>query len=318
MEDQPARPADPPAAPAAAQQEPEPETTPEAGSTAGDADAPAPGPTTAPDDPPASAPGAPALADAPATPGADAPEEPAPRRPRGRTTLLLAAAALLGVVAGVATGYTVQAERPPTPLPPLSQAQLSYPDKHVPADEWEPVPAKHDRRVRTDGDLRKLLVKKPKGAREFSFLPITDGWVTPADYARGFEQPGSMFDSLLEMNVRRIAATEWEHGDQVTSVVLVQFHDQSARSAPGHAWSQGSYMVGDDYAGNGGHPIEGSDDGRYWVYDTPFREPGYLPVYGARALACRGDIVLDIHITDTGPIGSDEIRDIAERQLERL
>jgi hypothetical protein len=311
MEDQPARPVDPPTEPAPA---PEPES------------APAPEPESAPASAPASesAP-APASESAPEPAPADeshavaeAPAEPAPRRPRGRTTLLLAAAALLGVVAGVATGYTVQAERKPTPLPPLSQAKLSYPDKHVPADEWEPVPAEHDRRVKTDGDLRKLLVDKPKGAREFTFLPITDGWMTPADYARGFEQPGTMFGSLLEMDVRRIAATEWQHGDQVTSVVLVQFHDLSGRSAPDHASSQGWYMAGDDYAGNDGHPIEGSDNGRYWVYDSPYREAGYLPVYGARAIACRGDIVLDINITDTEPIDADEIRDVAERQLERL
>ena len=45
-----------------------------------------------------------------------------PERPRrrGRTTLLIACAALLGAVAGVCTGYVVQADREPTALPPLS------------------------------------------------------------------------------------------------------------------------------------------------------------------------------------------------------
>ncbi|WP_241027683.1 hypothetical protein [Streptomyces verrucosisporus] len=64
----------------------------------------------------------------------------APRR--GRTALLLACAALLGTVGGLAGGYTVQADRAPTPLPPLSQAELSYPKKPLPEDEApEPLTA---------------------------------------------------------------------------------------------------------------------------------------------------------------------------------
>ncbi|MER6602915.1 hypothetical protein ABT305_31475 [Streptomyces parvus] len=67
---------------------------------------------------------------APEAPAAVPAHRPRPR-PRGRTTLIIAAAALLGI----AVGYGVQAEREPTP------------------------PAAQDRRVKTDGDLRKLLVK---------------------------------------------------------------------------------------------------------------------------------------------------------------
>lgn len=286
MEDQPARPADPPAAP---ETQPAPESAPVATVAELPAEAPAETPAEA-----------------------EATAEPAPRRPRGRTALLMASAALLGVVAGVATGYTVQAERAPTPLPPLSQAKLSYPDKPVPADEWEPVPAKHDRRVKTDGDLRKLLVKKPKGAQESPFYSIEDRWMTVDAYARSFESPGYMFRSLLGSDVRRVAATAWD-SDQFKSTIvrLVQFQEGTAREAPLFTVDQQLYMPTE--AGNDGHLIAGSAEGRYWVDESPHTEPGYLPLHSARAVACRGDIVMDIHITDTEPISEKEIRELTER-----
>ncbi|MDO0927082.1 hypothetical protein QQY24_17300 [Streptomyces sp. TG1A-8] len=43
------------------------------------------------------------------------------RRRHGRAAPLIAGAAAPGVLAGVCTGYLVQAGRPPTGLPPLSQ-----------------------------------------------------------------------------------------------------------------------------------------------------------------------------------------------------
>src|SRR6478735_883739 len=55
---------------------------------------------------------------------ADAPSEPGPRR-RGRTTLIVATAAVLGLVAGTCAGFLVQAHRAPTRLPSLSQPVLN-------------------------------------------------------------------------------------------------------------------------------------------------------------------------------------------------
>ncbi|MGJ3560129.1 hypothetical protein ACR6C2_22135 [Streptomyces sp. INA 01156] len=98
--------------------------------------------------------------------GADAAARPRPR-PRGRTTLLIAAAAVLGVVAGTCTGYLVQAGREPTALPSLSQPVLTQ-KKQKEGQEPAPLSAAQDRRVKTDGDLRKLLLKKPRGARTTS------------------------------------------------------------------------------------------------------------------------------------------------------
>ncbi|MEV8534780.1 hypothetical protein [Streptomyces sp. NPDC051211] len=58
-----------------------------------------------------------------------------PRRRRtGRTVALIAAAAVLGVLAGTVTGYAVQLDRAPTPLPPLAQQHLPAP-KPVAADD---------------------------------------------------------------------------------------------------------------------------------------------------------------------------------------
>lgn len=296
MEDQPARPADPPAPPAPAE-------TPEAGPAPENA----PASESVPEPVPADT--SHALAENPA--------EPAPRRPRGRTTLLVAAAALLGVVAGVATGYTVQADRKPTPLPPLSQAKLSYPDKHVPADEWEPVPAEHDRRVKTDGDLRKLLVKKPKGARASEFDRSEDGWLPLTAYADEFTHPGHIFGTLIDGDVRRVAAVDWKSGSyRRTSVRLVQFDETENRFAYEYVRQQQEYMPGE--AGTAGELIKGSVDGLYFVDRTPVRKPGYLPGYANRAIASRGDIMMDIFIRDTEPISEKEIRELAERQWERL
>ncbi|MFR9756294.1 hypothetical protein [Streptomyces sp. TR06-5] len=241
------------------------------------------------------------------------------RRPRGRTSLILAAAALLGVAGGVATGYTVQADRAPTPLPPLSQASLSYPDGHLSEDAWEPLPAKHDHRVKTDGDLRKLLVHKPKGSQDSTFHAVTDGWLGVEDYARDFVDPAQMFSGLASQDVRRIAATQWEESStELTYVQLVQFNEATTHRAANHAREQLAYMPGEEFAGNPGVPLEGSSTGRAFVFDEPSRNPGFLPLYEARAIAHRGDIMMDIRVTDTAPVSEKEIQNLAEQQLERL
>ncbi|WP_308312365.1 hypothetical protein, partial [Streptomyces sp. ICN903] len=243
-----------------------------------------------------------------------------PRRRRGRTALLLACAALLGAVGGLAGGYTVQADRAPTPLPPLSQAKLSYPQKPLPEDEApEPLTAEEDRRVRTDGDLRKLLLDRPKGAREPEPSLGTDGWLSPSAYAREFENPGYMFTYLTGGDLRRVASAGWQQGRYRTVVVsLVQFREEKNRFALEYAQGQQDYMSYEDHAGNDGTALKGSGNGRYYVFDEPRRESGYLPMHRARAIAQRGDIMMDIWIYDTKPIAKRDIRSLAERQLERL
>ncbi|WP_254407227.1 hypothetical protein [Streptomyces sp. GMY02] len=247
------------------------------------------------------------------------PIQAAPRR-RGRTALLIAAAAVLGVVAGTATGYAVQAERPPTPLPMLAQPGLAYPAKPLaPGKEPEPLSAKEDSRVKTDGDLRKLLLSRPAGARE-NLAPWADnGWLSVDEYAREFEFPDSMFEDLVSGDFRRAAAVSWMEGEyRETDIALVQFRAGPELGAVEHGDGQLSYMSGDEIgAGNDGDAIKGSTNGRYYLYKVD-RKAGYLPQYRARAIAYRGDVVLDINIFDTEPISKKTIRTLAERQLERL
>ncbi|WP_432104658.1 hypothetical protein [Streptomyces sp. bgisy091] len=244
---------------------------------------------------------------------------PARRRPRGRTTLLIAAAALLGIAGGTAVGYGIQAERPPTPLPALSQAKLVYPVKPLPADKVPPpLPVSQDRQVRTEGDLRKLLLSKPKGYKDAESLWAREGWVDLADYAGDFEDEGYMYEELLGADFRRAVAAGWERGNRTVGVSLVQFASGNQLGAEGHAESQLSYMGDSESgAGNTGDAIKGSRNGRYYLYKVR-NKAGYLPLYQARAIAQRGDLVMDIHVFDSKPIGKKDIRDLAERQLERL
>ncbi|MGW6582353.1 hypothetical protein ACWF76_23720 [Streptomyces globisporus] len=244
-------------------------------------------------------------------------------RPRGRTTLIIAAAALLGIVGGVAVGYGVQAEREPTPLAALSQPGLGYPAKPLSADRAPaPLPAAQDRRVRTDGDLRKLLVDRPKGTRKtlIDELGIGDGWEPLDEYVeRYYEDPHYMFESLSGLDLRRVASVAWEQGQhRETEVWLLQFRSGDQHGASEQFDDQIMYMPWDsDGAGNTGDAIKGSREGRYFLYPVE-RKAGYLPSYRARALAVRGDIALDISIFDTSPISKKDIRTLAERQLERL
>lgn len=220
----------------------------------------------------------------------------------------------------MAGGYTVQADRAPTPLPPLAQAKPSYPEKPLAEGEGrEPLTAEEDRRLRTDGDLRELLVEEPEGARENEAY-TDDGWLSPAAYAEGFEESGHMFAHLTEeRELRRVAATSWEEGRYRTvEIGLVQFREEYRRAAIAFVEDQQSYMPDSEHAGNPGKPLKGSGNGRFHVYDEPLREPGYPPLYQARAIAQRGDIAMDVWVFDTEPIGERTIRALAERQLERL
>ncbi|WLQ41710.1 hypothetical protein P8A22_18005 [Streptomyces laculatispora] len=243
------------------------------------------------------------------------------RRPRGRTALIIAAAAVLGITGGAAVGYGVQAGRAPTPPAALSQPGLAYPAKALAADRVpDPLPVAQDRRVRTDGDLRKLLVPRPAGWSENKDMGLVrDGWMGVEDYVLGFTNEDFMFGRLLEADVRRVAAAAWKKGEYGKAhVCLVQFGSGVNTSAADHAEDQRAYMSGDeDGAGNDGNAIKGSLSGRYYVYKAELK-PGYMPLYRARAVFHRGDVMAEINLIDTRPISKKDIRTLAERQLERL
>jgi hypothetical protein len=234
---------------------------------------------------------------------------PAPRRARrrGRTTLIVATAAVLGLVAGTCAGYLVQVDRDPTKLPSLSQPTVTQAKGEGP----EPLSAAHDARVKTDGDLRKLLISRPKGTTEPDWAPEHDGWLDLAGYAHSLTHADREFGDLIQSEFRRAAGVSWKAGSNgSTQVRLVQYRQEENLSAADHA---GNWNV----TGARSWPVPGASDGMVYLF-KPETKPGYLPLYKAQAAASIGDIAMEIWIFDSKPIPKSKIMDLAERQLERL
>ncbi|MFJ2213244.1 hypothetical protein ACIQVO_26060 [Streptomyces sp. NPDC101062] len=235
-------------------------------------------------------------------------------RRRGRTALLIAVAAVLGIVGGTATGYAIQADRPPTPLPTLAQAGLAYPSKALPEGEKaEPLSAEEDNQVRTEGDLRELLIDRPAGGREAAVPWLEDGWVSVRAYAHYFGGGGYAFSSALDNGLRRVAGTAWtESGDRQGTVVLAQYRP----SVDTHATTALEVLPWGMIARSGsGNPVEGTAKGRYYVYDAGAGEPLRFRAYAA---AHRGDVLVKVQLVDSRPIGEKDIRTLIEDQVERL
>ncbi|AWE51060.1 hypothetical protein ACFXGG_20195 [Streptomyces nigra] len=249
-----------------------------------------------------------------AEPGAVEPETaaaPVRARRRGRTALLIAGAVVLGLVAGTCTGYLVQADREPTKLPPLSQPTLKQSKGEAP----EPLSAARDRHVRTDGDLRKLLLKKPRGAKDADWSSAEDGWMDLASYAEAFERPKPAFAHLVGDEFRRAAVVAWEQGQTAVEIRLVQYRQEESMAASER--SNGAHYWADD-DGNQSWPVPGTEEGMAYAYTKPETKPGYLPEYKARAFAWRGDIEMEIFVSSTKPVGKKTILGLAKRQMERL
>ncbi|MFI7410414.1 hypothetical protein ACIBU0_17305 [Streptomyces sp. NPDC049627] len=240
-------------------------------------------------------------------------DTPRPRR-RGRTALLIAAAAVLGVLAGTCTGYLIQADREPTKLPPLSQPVIGRAE-----GEPELLSAARDRRVKTDGDLRKLLVERPKGAKDTDNEAGSDGWVGLAEYADLYRGPSGTFSRLASDEFRRAATVSWKVGETyIAESFLVQFHQEDKLSAAGWAENGTHWAEKEDDTRSWHLPGTGEDNGTVFVHDTPERKPGYLPLYSAEAYAWRGDICMEIRIWDSKPIPKAKIMNLARQQMEKL
>ena len=140
-------------------------------------------------------------------------EPAAPVKPkrRIRTGRLFAGAIALGIIGGVAGGYTVQALRKPTPLPPLAVAQPVYPQSRVYDGTRPPaLPAGQDDATIVNGDLTKLLLPTPAGAHATFLDHSRMDLVSEADTC---ENPASCFSTNLHDGVVRIADTAWIRSD---------------------------------------------------------------------------------------------------------
>jgi hypothetical protein len=248
--------------------------------------------------------------------GSPVAEETAPRsrpRRRGRTAALICTATVLGLVAGTCTGYLVQADREPTKLPPLSQAALARGTGKAP----KPLSVDQDRQVRTEGDLRDLLLKKPSGAEEVDWLEGSDGRLDLAGYAETFGDPSREYEHLLHSEFRRAAVTGWEvDGAYSVEIRLIQYRQEEVLGAGG-ASATGQYHAGEGGVDDGGIP--GTGDGRVYVYDQPVPGLESAPFpYQAEAHARRGDIAMEIWVSGAKRIDKKMITSLAERQMERL
>ncbi|MFE0807205.1 hypothetical protein ACFW34_06930 [Streptomyces sp. NPDC058848] len=267
-------------------------------------------------------PGRPAVPAGPAAPDEDVPpaggpsspvEEPVRPRRRGRTALLMGAATVLGLVVGACAGVIVQAGREPTKLPPLSQAALAPSTGKAP----KPLPAGQDRQVRTEGDLRDLLLEKPRGAEEFDWLKGSDGWMGLAGYTTTFGNPQVAYEYLLRNEFRRAAVTGWEVGETYSvEIRLIQYRQEEVLGAA-EANAKGQFSAGRN--GVGDWSIPGTGDGRVYVYDEPVPglDASQFP-YRAVAHARRGDIAVQIWVSGAKRIDKKMILDLAEQQMGRL
>ncbi|MER5310911.1 hypothetical protein ABT034_24335 [Streptomyces sp. NPDC002773] len=248
------------------------------------------------------------------------PDTPPPARPRRRalrTAGLIAVAAIIGLVGGTAVGYGIQAQREPTALPPLNQPSLDHPRPLPKGQKAKPLPASEDRQAKAQGDLRKLLLPKPAGAKKDEFAD-RDGWMRVSTFASHFKGPGDALGYQLELGVRRIAITSWLTGaDRRTEIRLIQYRAGDTLGAQDFVEDQQGYMSDEDFAGHEGTALKGSANGRYYVFPVD-REAGYLDFYEARALFYRGDIAVEIFVGDSKKISEKDIRSLAEQQLGRL
>ncbi|MEV6681751.1 hypothetical protein AB0N09_33500 [Streptomyces erythrochromogenes] len=241
---------------------------------------------------------------------------PAPRRRRaGRTTLLIAGAAVLGVLAGTVTGYAVQYHREPTPLPPLAQQKMDGPKPAAMNDATSRRSINATRWHKADEDLAKKLLDLPGGAQDSFSGPVsTDAF--SADY---FLEPSEAVGSLIR-DAKRLATARWSENDRnFIEINLLQFRDREG--ADGFYTEIVRYMPEKDHAGNTGKDLPGApaDFGHMWIDSKAHEKPGYHPLRQARAVVRRGDIVMSIEYTNNrGEVDEKALVELAKRQMERL
>ncbi|MEU3571307.1 hypothetical protein AB0E96_23215 [Kitasatospora sp. NPDC036755] len=252
---------------------------------------------------PPAPPAAPPVAPEPAVPAAPfAPEAGAPRAPRRpRPVLLTACALVLGTLAGGGIGYAVQAQRPPTPLPPLQVALPAYPAERV---DSSALAAEQPAPLAIDGDLTKLLIGAPEGSGPWGDRPDKPSWVSLGELAEQKGGAAAMFKDLASRGFRRAAQVNWKKDGVFYRVQLVQFTEDRADEAKSGYWPL-PFAEG----ANGGYKVD--------IVPSHWAESTEQYYYGG-AHAKRGSVEMTIEVLDTKPTNPDTLKDLAKRQWERL
>ncbi|MGW2871836.1 hypothetical protein [Kitasatospora sp. NPDC001225] len=247
--------------------------------------------------PPAAPPVAPeAFASGTVAPEAVAPK--APRRPR--PVLLTACALVLGTLAGGGVGYAVQAQRPPTPLPPLQAARPAYPAERVDAAA---LAAEQPAPLGIDGDLTKLLIGAPEGSAPWGDYPDKPSWISIGELAEQNGRSAGTFKELASRGFRRAAEVDWKKDGVFYRAQLIQFTADRADEAKADHWQE--FAEG----ANGGYRVDAVPT--HWAESTE-------QYYYGQAAATRGTVKMRIQVFDTKPVNPDTLKDLAKRQWERL
>ncbi len=222
----------------------------------------------------------------------------------------LAVAALLGgVVVGGGTGYAVQASRTPALLPAVAPAGTAT---------TSPEPdAAHDTAVRSEGDLRDLLLPVPSGAHRVRNPATADGRMTLAQYAGTLstQQPRKQLELL---GFRRAVVVDWADGEGTTAeIVLVQFRQDTVLNAS--VWTervQAAYNAQADTEA-APQPVDGSTDATVYKFRRPDPGADELP-YGGVAFATHGDIAVEITMGSSKPVPVATVTSLLKEQVGRL
>ncbi|MFJ3337247.1 hypothetical protein [Streptomyces sp. NPDC086766] len=145
-----------------------------------------------------------------------------------------------------------------------------------------------------------------------------------ASYARTFHKPRGEFDDLIGEEFRRAAVTGWQVGSTYTvEIRLIQFRQEEQTAASDAAENNQYWATHDSTRFDAPSDpsvrrwtVPGTESGMAYVHTRP--EPGRLPQYTAEAYAWRGDVAVEIWVTDTRPIPKAKIMDLARRQMEQL
>ncbi|MER7582537.1 hypothetical protein [Kitasatospora sp. NPDC097691] len=225
----------------------------------------------------------------------------APRTPRRPRPVLLATCALvIGTLAGGGVGYAVQAQRPPTPLPPLQVARPSYPAETV---DPAALAAEQPAPLAIDGDLTKLLITAPDGSTPWGDYPDKPSWTSIGEIAEHSGNAASAFRDLASRGFRRAAEVDWKKDDVRYRVLLVQFapdRSEEARSATLPSFADGA---------SGGYDVEAVP--QHWAESTE-------QFYYGTAIAKRGSLRMTVEVFGPQPVNADILKDLAKRQWERL